>query len=253
MYRSVENLSIFYDSPPGKMAQRALGKRIRELWPETRGMNVLGCGYAVPFLEIFQRESERVIAMMPKGQGVNHWPRDSKNLVFLSDEDRLPLGNNQFDRILAVHHLECCEDLQTSLREYWRALKPSGRLLVIVPNRTGFWARADWSPFGQGSPYSFAQLCFYLRDNQFTQERSAGALYTPPLRWKAVMRSSALIEHIGRRFLPFMAGVHIVEASKKIYAEIDKPGGTPVFVRSQGILGVPPLPVPQNFTPGQTQ
>lgn len=250
MYRSVYDLKMFYNSPVGEMTRKVLTARIRNLWPQTKDMHVLGCGYAVPFLAPFMEESRHVIAMMPRGQGADHHPREGGNIVFLSDEDRLPLPNCSIDRILIVHHLECCEHLQLTLRECWRVLKPNGCLMVIVPNRTGLWARADWSPFGQGSPFSLTQLCFYLRDNLFVQERSIGAMYTPPVRWKMIMGSAALLEHIGRHLLPFMAGVHIVEASKQLYAGVDKTGsGSAVFARPKRILGGVASPVPQGFTP----
>lgn len=250
MYRSVYDLKMFYNSPAGEMARKVISSRIKSLWPQTKGMSIMGCGYAVPFLEPFIEESERVIAMMPRGQGADHWPREGKNIVFLSDEDRLPLPNCSMDRVLIVHHLECCEHLQMTLRECWRVLKPNGCLMVIVPNRTGIWARADWSPFGQGSPFSLSQICFYLRDNLFVQERSIGALYTPPIRFKVVLRSAAVIEHMGRHVLPFMAGVHIVEATKQLYAGVDKTGsGSQVYARPRRMLGMPPSAIPQTFTP----
>lgn len=252
MYRSVYDLKMFYNSPAGEMASRAIGARIRNLWPQTKGLQVLGCGYALPFLHPFMGEADNVIAMMPKGQGAHHWPRDSKNIVFLSDEEYIPLPNCSMDRILIVHHLECCENLQGTLRECWRVLKPNGALMVVVPSRTGFWARSDWSPFGQGSPFTYSQLSFYLRDNLFVRERYVGALYTPPIQWNIIMRSSALIEYIGRHALPFMAGVHIIEASKQLYAGVDKTGtGTPVLsgaLRPKGMGAATPIPTPRVTT-----
>ena len=44
------------------------------------------------------------------------------------------------------------------LREMWRVLAPNGRLLIVVPNRRGLWARVDTTPFGYGSPFSRSQL-----------------------------------------------------------------------------------------------
>lgn len=247
MYRSVYDFKAFYNSAPGEMVRRVIGARIRYLWPDARGMEILGCGYAVPFLDALPEDSGRVIAMMPRSLGADHWPAEGRNLVALVEQEQLPLSNCSMDRILMVHHLEHCENLSATLRECWRVIKPNGRLMVIVPSRTGFWARAEWSPFGHGSPFSLSQLCFYLRDNLFVQERCIGALYTPPIRMNMIMRSSAVIEHLGRHMLPFMAGVHIVEASKQIYAGVDKTGsGTAVPVgRRRPILGGAPEIVPQ--------
>ena len=249
MYRSVYDLKTFYNTPIGQTVQRILLSRIKSFWPDTRAMRIMGCGYAAPYLEPFSETAERVIAMMPSGQGADHWPVGHKNLVFLSDEGHLPIENSSIDRIILIHNLECCEDLQETLREIWRVLKANGRLLVVVPNRTGFWARADWSPFGQGSPFSLTQICFYLRDNLFVQERAESALFMPPLRWTFILRSSRLFERFGRSFLPIMSGVHIIEASKQIYAGVDKKGsGSAVFAKTREILAGKPVPVPQAFT-----
>jgi SAM-dependent methyltransferase len=235
----------------GRTVQRVLQSRILAFWPDVRSQRVLGCGYTTPYLEPFLENAERVITMMPSGQGADHWPPDKKNIVCLCDEGRLPLETNSIDRILLIHNLECCDDLQATLRESWRVLKANGRILVIVPNRTGFWARADWSPFGQGSPFSLTQICFYLRDNLFVQERTESALFMPPIRWGAIMRSALVFEKIGRSLLGLMAGVHIIEASKQLYAGVDKKGsGSPVFAKTKELLaGKPVLPVPQNFKP----
>lgn len=248
MYRSVYDLKMFYNSPAGEAVRRIISSRIRGMWSETKGLSVLGCGYAVPYLDLFHEESERVIAMMPRGQGADHYPKEGKNIVFLSNEDALPLPHCSIDRILIVHHLECCEHLQATLRECWRVLKPNGCLMLVVPNRTGIWARADWSPFGQGSPFSLSQVRFYLRDNLFVPERSVSSLFTPPTRIKVILRSSGVIEYIGRHFVPFFAGVHIVEATKQLYAGVDKTGsGSVVFSRPRRILSMPPVPVPQAY------
>jgi hypothetical protein len=132
------------------------------------------------------------------------------------------------------------------MREIWRVLKANGRLLVIVPSRTGFWARADWSPFGHGSPFTMTQLCFYLRDNMFVQEKTMGGLYVPPIKSNSILRSAGVFEHIGKNVLPIGAGVLIVEASKQLYAGVDRSGpGSAVLAKTREILRGKPVPVPR--------
>ena len=156
MYRSAYDLKSFYNTKVGRMVRRVLQERIREFWPDTNNMRVLGCGYATPYLRLFMEKSERVLAAMPAGQGAHHWPYnhpgDDHNLVCLAEEAELPFETSSIDRVILIHSVEFAEHLQQNLAEIWRVLKSNGRLLVIVPNRSGFWARADWSPFGQGTP-----------------------------------------------------------------------------------------------------
>ena len=40
------------------------------------------------------------------------------------------------------------------LREVWRVLAPSGRLMAVIPNRRGVWTRTDTTPFGHGRPFT---------------------------------------------------------------------------------------------------
>lgn len=250
MYRSVYDLKTFYNSAMGQTVQRILLERILEFWPDVHGLRVMGCGYATPYLDNFCEKAERVIAMMPSGQGADMWPKERKNLVFLSDGPRLPIENASVDRILLMHHLECCDHLQSNLHELWRVLKANGRLLVIVPNRAGFWARSDWSPFGHGSPFSLTQLCFYLRDNLFVQERVQGALFTPPMQYSLIIKSSGFFEKMGRTIIPIVSGVHMIEASKQIYAGVDKGTGSKAPVTPSFLGGgrPPAVPVPQNYS-----
>ena len=55
------NLHEFYTSPLGLTTKRAIGKHIREVWPEVKNMNVLGIGYCPPYLNAFRSEAKRVI------------------------------------------------------------------------------------------------------------------------------------------------------------------------------------------------
>lgn len=248
MYRSVYDLKAFYNSKTGRVLRRVLQKRIRAFWPDVSGLRVMGCGYATPYLGTFRGEAERVIGCMPAGQGVHAWPQGAgevdKNLVFISEEGELPIENSSVDRILLVHSLEFSELLRPGFEEIWRVLKANGRLLVVVPNRSGFWARADWSPFGHGTPYSASQIRYYLHDNLFVHERTEGALFLPPVKYSLALKSAGMFEYAGAMLWPFMAGVHMVEASKQLFAGADMGAGSKIKVRGRGFVA---RPVPQGF------
>jgi SAM-dependent methyltransferase len=250
MYRSVYDFRTFYNSPLGLAVQGILNRRIASFWPDIAGMRVMGCGYAVPYLEAFSGRAERVFAMMPARFGADTWPKEAKNLVYLSEGSALPVENASVDRVLLVHYLEHSEHLPANLHEIWRVLKPNGRILVIVPNRAALWSRVEWSPFGYGSPFSYSQLCYSLRENLFVQERTQGALFVPPFKFSFFIRSSNVFEHVGRVCLPIAAGVHMIEASKQVYAGVDKGTGSKVLAGHPGFFGARPpgVPVPQNFS-----
>lgn len=235
MHVDVVDLRDFYDTRLGQVARRMIRRRLRLIWPDLRGMRLLGLGYAAPYLRLFRDEAERVVAVMPSSQGVLAWPQEGPNAVALADEAELPLQDYSIDRVLLVHGLEFSEQARPLLKEIWRAMAGGGRLMVVVPNRRGIWARIDKTPFGQGHPYTASQLSRLLRETGFTPERVATALYAPPTASRMLLRSAAALERIGERWFTTFAGVSVVEASKQIYAkpavkrkELRRPGLLPV-------------------------
>jgi SAM-dependent methyltransferase len=218
MHRDVIDLREFYETSLGQVALRVLRQRIREFWPDLGGQSVLGIGYATPYLRPFLSDAERVVALMPATQGVIFWPQEGPGLVSLADEANLPFDDLSFNRVLIMHGLEGTEHSRPLLREIWRVLAGGGRLLIVAANRSGLWARTERTPFGHGSPYSASQINRMLRDNLFVPERSANALYIPPVHSRFLLSTAPAWEKFGDRWFSTFAGVTIVEATKQIYA-----------------------------------
>jgi SAM-dependent methyltransferase len=216
----VVDLRNFYSQHLGFVARRFVGRGIRSRWSDTRGMRVLGVGYPTPYLGLFREEAERCLAVMPASQGVVRWPSTRPSLAALVEEDDLPLTDSAVDRVLLVHALEMSVDPAELLREAWRVLAAGGRLLAVVPNRRGLWARMDTTPFGQGRPYSRTQITQLLRDTWFTPTGWGEALYVPPVARGWFLRSAVAWERTGATLSAPFAGVHIVEATKQVYRAI---------------------------------
>src|SRR4249919_1335584 len=177
----VVDLRDFYSRQLGVVARRFIGRGIRSRWRDVSGQRVLGIGYATPYLGLFREESERCLAFMPAQQGVVKWPTTRPALAALVYEGDLPLADSAVDRVMLVHALELTNDPGALLREVWRVLASGGRLLAVVPNRRGLWARMDTTPFGSGRPYSRAQIVQLLRETSFTRTGWSEALYVPPV------------------------------------------------------------------------
>src|SRR6202045_696076 len=141
MSLDVVDLRNFYSEKLGVVARRFVGRGIRALWHDTTGQRALGIGYATPYLGLFREEAERCLAFMPATQGVVKWPSERPALAALVDELELPLTDAAVDRVLLVHALEMAPDAGALLREVWRVLAAGGRLLAVIPNRRGVWAR----------------------------------------------------------------------------------------------------------------
>lgn len=219
MASDVVDLRDFYRSVLGQVARRMIRRAIRRVWPDLRGMRLLGIGYATPFLSAVSGATERTIAVMPANLGVLRWPEDGLNRVTLADEGELPFADYSIDRVLLVHALETSDEVRAMLKEVWRVLAGGGRVLVVAPNRRGIWARLDLTPFGSGRPYTMSQLSQLLRDEQFTPVGADTALFIPPATSRVMLRSAAAWERIGNRWFPTFAGVLMVEATKQIYAK----------------------------------
>jgi SAM-dependent methyltransferase len=245
MSLDVVDLRNFYGQPLGTVARRLIARGIRARWPDVPGLRVLGIGYATPYLGLFREHAERCLAFMPAAQGVVKWPSDRPALAALVDEDELPLPDAAVDRVMLVHALETSQNVGALLREVWRVLAAGGRLLVIVPNRRGVWARIDTTPFGHGRPYSRPQIMHLLRESWFTPTGWDEALYVPPVPRKWFLRSAPAWERTGAVLSAPFAGVHIVEATKQVYRAIPTrrerrrlvPALEPVLAPSPG--GVP--------------
>ncbi len=220
MYQDIVDLRGFYSSPLGQVTRRLVNRAVRSRWPDARGLSVVGLGYATPYLGLFRHEGERTFAFMPAVQGVMKWPTKSRTLSSLVHETLLPLQDASVDRVVIVHALESTYHAAEMLQEVWRVLAGGGRLIIVVPNRRGIWARMDTTPFGHGRPYSKSQLVELLREALFTPVSWDEALWMPPFNATPLLRTAVAWERIGKRLsLPF-AGLHIVEATKQVWRPV---------------------------------
>jgi SAM-dependent methyltransferase len=224
MHPDVFELRDFYNRPLGTVVRRLLTSRIRARWRSVNGLTVMGLGFAIPYIGMFRGEASRLGALMLSDQGALAWPASAPLATVMVEEAMLPLPDASIERLLGVHCLEGSERAAALLREIWRVLTPEGRLLLVVPNRRGIWARLDSTPFGHGRPYSRAQLERLLADALFTPLEYTPALYMPPLERKWLVRWATAFERLGAALWPVFAGVIIVEARKELMGALAEPG-----------------------------
>src|SRR4030095_7734587 len=194
------DLKDFYACPLGVVVRRLLGARVRSRWADVKGLSVFGVGFGTPYLAAYRGEDQSLTALVK--------------------ETELPLDDESADRLLLIHMLEWSEKSRELLRELWRVLKPNGRLLMIVPNRRGLWARVDTTPFGYGSPFSRTQLNKLLKESFFSPEDWDYALYMPPFNWRILLRWPVFWARLGLVLWPTFSGVILVEATKQVYSAV---------------------------------
>lgn len=236
MTQDVIDLQNFYATGLGRHCQSRIHQLIHDIWPDLRGLSVLGMGYPFPYLSPYRERTERLFVMMNAPEGVIHWPSEDKNATALIDYDAIPLPDQSVDRILMIHSLEHSETPNATLREVWRVLKSSGRVLIITPNRRSIWAQLDDTPFGHGNPYTMTQLTKILRDHQFTTLRSLRGLYIIPSQNTLVQSIFPLCDSVGPKMFSKFSGVVAIEASKQLYASLalkEKRGTQAAFSRAR--------------------
>ncbi len=222
MQIDVVQLRDFYATPLGQVVTRLITGRIHSRWRNVSGGTLIGLGYATPYLGGFRNKAHCVGALMPAGQGALIWPSSGPKSCALVDEERLPLADNSVDFLLVVHGFEMAGHVRPVLREMWRVLAPQGRLLMVVPNRRGVWARTEGTPFGYGRPYSRGQLEVILKQAMFCPLSWGGALFVPPFSRNTMLRTAVGWERAGARVAPGFGGVILVEATKELEAPVGK-------------------------------
>ncbi|MCF3932790.1 class I SAM-dependent methyltransferase [Acuticoccus sp. M5D2P5] len=241
MHLDVSELRAFYKTPLGRIARQIVSAELRSAWASVAGEDIAGIGHTTPYLRPFLGEATRVVALMPAAEGVLHWPGEGPNVTALAHEDALPLPDNSIDKLFLMHVLETSKDPYAVLREAWRVLVPSGRIFVVVPYRSGAWARADHTPMGLGRPFSRFQLTELMESAWLEPTTVRRFLFVPPTRRRFVLGSASVWERLGRQTMPRFAGMLGVEAQKTLIR------GIPVNKSNRGLkIFAPALaPVPK--------
>ena len=151
MRPDIVNLRQFYSSPLGRKVKRRLRRVVRDHWGEEHGLHTVGVGYAAAMLPPVTKDpSARIVALMPTIQGAIYWPVDEANHSILADEMRPPFMPSSLHRVVMLHLFEYSHAPDELLKIWWQLMAPGGRLLLIVPNRRGIWARFGATPFTTG-------------------------------------------------------------------------------------------------------
>lgn len=210
----VGTLRDFYASALGIRVQETLCNHLNLCWPDLSHKRVLGLGYALPYLSMLRACPQQCFAFTLARQGSVPWPCSDRVATALVFEENLPLPDSSVDCILLIHALEYAENVRETLNEIWRVLVPSGRLIVVVPNRSGFWACNDYTPFGYGEPYSRQQIMRLFEETHFISETIEEIIHYMPSPHRVVPVFSRFFELLARYLLPYFRGLLICQAKK---------------------------------------
>jgi ubiquinone/menaquinone biosynthesis C-methylase UbiE len=114
----------------------------------------VGCGHGRSLTELAARACRgHVVGADPSGLMVEIAERRNRHLidatrvdVVLASVESLPFSDGVFDKVLCVHVLYFWKDLDVSLREIARVLKPGGRLGLLFRTKADLAAVASFPP-----------------------------------------------------------------------------------------------------------
>lgn len=224
-----------------------MSDRMTALWGTCEGLRVLGVGYPIPLLPLWQDTAATCIGVLPEELGEVRAITPRGQTLCLAPEHRLPFAEGVFDRVFLLHALEEADSPKQVLREAWRVLAPEGRIVVAVTNRRSLWSLVDSKPFGHGRPWTRRQMVRFLNDSLFQVTASTSAVHLPPLDWRIITGAANSWERVGEFALPAMGGVVLVEAVKRLYS---KPSGSAQAPITKAVKAGRPKPVmPRKLAP----
>ncbi|ATO57997.1 Methyltransferase domain-containing protein [Bartonella sp. 1-1C] len=210
-------LKDFYTSTLGMRVQMTVCDQLNVCWPDLIDKRVMGLGYTLPYLSALRKRAKQCYAFMPASQGASSWPYPDKVATALVFEEDLPLPDASIDCILLIHALEYTKNSYETLNEIWRVLIPNGRLIVIVPNRYGLWARNDRTPFGYGKSYSRQQIVRLLRETNFITESVKEIVHYMPSLSCISRLFSFFYKSLASHIFPYFGGLLMCSAEKHVY------------------------------------
>ncbi|MEO5366407.1 MAG: class I SAM-dependent methyltransferase [Magnetococcus sp. WYHC-3] len=243
-------LRRWYDTGQGQTAFRILSEVIEPWVAEKSEGACVGLGYVQPWLEWLRPRRRLLWGVAPAEMGVIPWPGAGGNRMVQARPDALPFADRSVDRVFMVHLLEGSVAPNATLREVWRVLTPGGRLVLIVPNRSGLWARRDSTPWGWGRPFSPGQLEDLLEENLLLTRRSRYALFVPPWAGERLLAMASAWEKAGNRWFAPLGGVIACEAEKTVYAALPLRGTASVLHSARRL--VMPLVEPRGRSTSST-
>ncbi len=218
---NIVELRQFYSSELGRLLRRDIGRGINNHWGHIPdGSKIAGLGFAVPYLHPYLQRNLDICAVMFAHLGAMYWPTGELNHSMVAHESGLPFEDDTMDYVLLAHGAEHSLHLNSLLSEAFRCLKPSGKLLIIAPNRHGWWQVRTDNPFGVGSSFHGVQLRHRAELAGLTFVKQSSALFYPPARGCVMRKLSIWIEYMGLMIAPNWGGALLVEFEKQLYAGI---------------------------------
>jgi SAM-dependent methyltransferase len=206
----MRGLRAWYAADPGQALLDGLQQRLDAWVPELFGYHALQIGNLAPGRDLLaaSRIRHRLLIDPVPGQG-----------QVAAQAERLPVAAETVDLVLLPHGLEFSPTPHEILREIDRVLVPEGHLILAVFNplslygglrlALGWRGRAPWC----GRFYGAWRVRDWLSLLGFDTLRCQSYGFRFPLGDR---RRLQLMEHLGERWTPYLGGVSLILARKRV-------------------------------------
>lgn len=238
----LDKLNTFYKSPLGLYVNAVLHDILHDLVKTmtlTKTSTVIASAGSFAYAGLLPDPLQKLSFQAYHDQTV--WPEAIAKNHVVTNRNHWPCHAEEADLICMIHDLEFAENPEIYLKEAWRVLKGEGRMILIVPNRAGRWAREDNNPFGRGYPYSLDQIASLLKKAQFQIDGVERALFYPPFEPKSFVTGlyRKMTESLGPYAL-LQGGVFVLQISKHVFKPI--PDRAPSTAQKAKQVLFPPKP-----------
>ena len=136
--------------------------------------------------------------------------------------EQLPVVSDYIDAVILPHTLDFSADPRQVLREVERILIPEGKVVITGFNPWSLWGLWRAMPGAsrklpwRGHFLSYSQVEDWLSLLGFDVEEAQTLLFRPPWKRAFLMRHALVMERLGSRLWPWLAGVYIIVATKRV-------------------------------------
>ncbi len=210
----IEALDQWFQTDLGRLVQRQEARRLARV---SRGL----FGYYL--IEVSHLCSHPdYLAQCPVRRHFRISPCAGGEISAVARPEALPVASDFVDAVILPHTLDFAEDPRQVLREVERVLIPEGKVVITGFNPWSLWGvwrampgagrRLPW----RGHFLSFSQVEDWLSLLGFDIEAAETLIFRPPWKHAFLMRQARLLERIGARWWPSLAGVYLLVATKRV-------------------------------------
>ncbi len=228
--KNARKIKDFYETELGKIVQGNIASFIKEIWPSAENhlaqhQTILGFGNAAPYLSVFNKNNLIFNLIINE-----HLSTKSRGEISLDAEAKIPLAEDSIDKVIVIHCLEFQEDFENILKEIWHVLKPSGKVIFIIPNKNSLWSKLNFSPFFQGKSFSHIKIQKSISEYMFSILQIESTLHFFPNLYKIFPRILIKTDKISSKFC--LGGVILLEAEKRLISSVPdfKPQRTSKYI-----------------------